>query len=146
MTTFRETRGIPVVTKSSAEQIGSVKHFVVEDGHVSALHVDGGKKHGQLVSWTDIAAFGADAVVVASDEVVHEAATERENRALHDELVVLDKLVLDDDGNEHGTVSDVTFDPNEGVIESITISGGDTLDGARLRGVGSYAVVISAAD
>ncbi len=146
MTSFRSTRGIPVMTKSSAEQVGAVKHFVVTDGRIEAVHVDGGKKHGQFVRWTDIAAFGDDAVVVADDDVLRDASNDRENRALRDELVMLDKRVLDDVGDEHGQVSDVTFDPIDGKIESLTIGDGDTLSGDRLLGVGGYAVMVAGPD
>ncbi len=142
MTTFRNTRGIPVIAKSSAEQVGTVKHFVVDRGQIQALHVDGGKKHGQLVSWSDVAAFGDDAVIVPDPEAVRDASSDREGRALRDELVMLDKLVLDDTGDEHGAVVDVTFNPEDGAIESMTVGDGQRVEGDRLLGVGAYAVMV----
>jgi uncharacterized protein YrrD len=143
MTSFRNTRGIPVVAKSSAEQVGKVKHFVVDDGRIQALHIDGGKKHGQLVSWSDVAAFGDDAVIITDDGVARDASDDRENRALRDELVMLDKRVLDDVGDEHGSVADVAFDPADGTIESLTIGDGEVVEGDRLLGVGAYAVMVA---
>ncbi len=143
MTSFRNSRGIPVVTKSSAEQVGTVKHFVVGGGRIQALHIDGGKKHGQLVSWSDISAFGEDAVIITDGDVVRDASDDREGRALRDELVMLDKRVLDEIGDEHGSVADVTFDPEDGRIASVTIGDGVIVDGGRLLGVGAYAVMVA---
>ncbi len=143
MTTFSGTRGLPVMTKSSAEQIGEIKHFVVENGRVHAFHVEGGKKHGQLVSWSDVSALGDDAVVVESAEVLREATDDRESRALRGELVLLGKRVLDDVGDDLGQVADVVFDPSDGRIDSVLVAG-EAIAGERLRGVGSYAVVVAA--
>ena len=81
MTSFRNTRGITVIAKSSAEQVGKVRHFVVDGGRIQALHIDGGKKHGQLVSWSDVSAFGDDAVIITDDEVVRDSWEDREARA-----------------------------------------------------------------
>ena len=41
--------------------------------------------------------------------------------------------------------ADVSFDPSDGRVESLTAAGG-VIDGGRLRGVGSYAVVVAAGD
>jgi len=146
MTSFRNTRGIPVVAKSSAEQVGKVKHFVVDGGRIQALHVDGGKKHGQLVSWSDVSAFGDDAVIVSDDDALRDASNDREHRALRDELVMLDKRVLDDVGDEHGSVADVVFNPDDGTIESMTIGDEERVAGDRLLGVGAYAVMVAGSE
>ncbi len=63
------------------------------------------------MSWSDVAAFGDDAVIVPDDDVLRDASNDREHRALRDELVMLDKRVLDDVGDEHGSVADVVFEP-----------------------------------
>lgn len=143
MTTFNETRGVPVISKASAEKIGVVKHFVVADRRVQAIHVDGGKKDGVLVDWSDVSAFGDDAVVVEDAGVLARAADERQARALRGDLVMVGKRVLDDVGDAVGEVADVSFDPGDGTIRSLTV-GTEMIDGERLRGVGSYAVVVTA--
>ncbi len=143
--TFTAARGLPLLAKDTAEQIGTVKHFVVEHGKVAALHVEGGKKDGRLVAWTDIASFGDDAVVVENSDVLKDPTTDRERRALRGDLVMVGKLVLDDIGDRIGEVSDVAFDPTRGTIDTLT-AGGEDITGTRLRGVGSYAVVVTAPD
>ncbi len=146
MTSFRSTEGIAIMAKSTAEQVGTVKHFVVDGGRIEALHVEGGKKHGQLVRWSDVSAFGEDAVIVADDDVLHEASNDREGRALRDELVMLDKRVIDDVGDERGQVTDVTFNPDDGKIESVTVTEGEVFSGDQLLGVGGYAVMVAGPD
>ncbi len=54
----------------------------------------------------------------------------------------LQKRVLSDLGNELGTVTDVTVD-DDGLVEGIE-TGEATVAGTRLRGIGSYAVVVEA--
>ena len=44
-------------------------------------------------------------------------------------------------GDDIGTVDDVEFDADTGAITSLLLSSGD-VSGARLVGVGSYAVVV----
>ncbi len=146
MSTFRNTAAIPVMSKDSAEKVGQIKHFVVDAATrtISSAQVDGGKRHGVMVSWSDIAAVGDDAVIVESDAVLRDAADEREESAARGELTMLDKRVLDDRGDEMGTVDDVVFDPATGEIESINV-GPEIIEGERLLGVGSYAVVVRAA-
>ena len=60
-------------------------------------------------------------------------------------FALLNKRVLDDRGDESGTVHDVDFDPESGRVTSVITSTG-SLDGDRLIGCGPYAVVVRAAD
>ena len=145
MTTFNDAVGSPVITKATAEQVGVVKHFVVQDGYIRAIHVDGGKRDGRLIAWADIAGFGEDAVVIEQDDVLAVAADDREHDALRGDLVMVGKRLLDDAGDDLGEVADVSFDAGDGRVESLTADG-EVIDGGRLRGVGSYAVVVAAGD
>jgi uncharacterized protein YrrD len=145
MRSFNDIRGNPVMTTSSAEQVGEVMHFVVEEQRVQSLHVDGGKKDGQLISWSAIVGLGEDAVVVKDAQVVREPENEREARAVRGELAMVGKRALDDVGDELGEVSDVMFDPDDGTIVSVMVDG-EAISGKRLRGVGSYAVIVRALD
>ncbi len=145
MSTFRHVHSIPVMSKDSAERVGQVKHFVVDAStrRIESAQVDGNKRHGVMVSWSDISAVGDDAVIIDSDAVLRDVANETEERAARGELALLDKRVLDDRGDELGIVADVVFDPVSGEIESINV-GREIIEGERLLGVGSYAVVVEA--
>lgn len=141
MTTFRGTRQMPVIATESADEIGAVEHYAVRDGRIRSIHVRGGKRHALLLDWADVS-FGNDAVMVEREDDLHEARDEFEHRAAAGELVMLDKRVLRDDGDELGTVSDVEFDPEEGTIIAVHV-GDRTIAGRELRGVGDYAVVVT---
>jgi sporulation protein YlmC with PRC-barrel domain len=143
MSTFRRAASIPVMSKASAEKVGQITHFVVDapTRTISSARVEGKKKHGVMVSWRDIVAVGDDAVIVESEEVLRDAENKTEERAARGELTMLDKRVLDEQGDELGVVDDVVFDPASGEIESINV-GREIIEGDRLIGVGSYAVVV----
>jgi uncharacterized protein YrrD len=143
MTSMRAARGLPVVAKDSARKLGEVDQFVVDPQthSIRALDVQPGRKTG-FVSWTDIAAFGEDAVMVPGEDRVHGAEDEAMEQAARADHAMLDKLVLSEEGNACGEVSDVQFDPASGTIETVTV-GSDEIEGGRLLGVGSFAVVIS---
>ena len=57
----------------------------------------------------------------------------------------LGKQLLNDHGNSAGKVREATLDENTGALQSVS---GDTaeVDASRIRGIGSYAVVVEASD
>lgn len=142
MTGFRNTRGLPVIATGTAEEIGAIEHFVVRHGRIEAIHVGGGRRHPALLDWSDVRSFGDDAVMIDDETRLHEASGDVEEQAARGDLVMLDKRVLRDDGDELGTVGDVEFDPDDGCITGLVVDG-TTLPGDRLRGVGTYAVVVT---
>ncbi len=118
--------------------------MVDPDGpRITGIHVGGGKRHGRLVDWDDVASFGSDAVMVESAAAVHDARSPLEARALKGELSMLDKRVLDSRGDDLGALVDVEFDPADGTITALALDRA-TIEGDRLRGVGRYAVVVDA--
>ncbi|HPE12279.1 MAG: PRC-barrel domain-containing protein [Actinobacteria bacterium] len=128
---------------SSATSLGAVDGFVVDvkRPQVVALRLAGSD---QVIEWDRIESFGPDAVTVADDEVP--AEQKGRVQALADaRFALLNKRVLDDRGDESGTVHDVDFDPESGRVTSVITSTG-SLDGDRLIGCGPYAVVVRAAD
>lgn len=131
----------PVMSISSATSLGTVSGFVVDvkKPQVVALQLTG---TDQVVNWNRVEGFGPDAVTVADDE----APGEQHGRvqALSDQrFALMDKRVLDDAGNETGTVQDVDFDPDSGRVVALITSTG-SIDGDRLLGCGSYAVMVRA--
>ena len=52
------------------------------------------------------------------------------------------KRLLTDDGTEIGTVDDIDFDPTGGAVKAVVTRGGPVA-GDRLRGCGSYAVIVT---
>ena len=138
---FSEAAGRQVVSTSAADTVGRVDEFVVDPRRravvaLSLKRTDG----GDTLLWTDIVAFGADAVTVTGAEKIVDAApaivalSGKEHR-------LVGKRVLTVAGDDIGTVDDVEFDADTGTITSLLLPAGDVA-GARLIGVGSYAVVV----
>jgi sporulation protein YlmC with PRC-barrel domain len=122
----------------SADRIGTVGSFVIEDGRIEAITVG-----DTLVNWSDIRAVGDDAVVVDDRDALHPPQNDHERRVLDDDLAILGKVVLDDGGDELGLVADMEFDPEDGEIQAVNVLN-NRIAGERLRGIGSFAVVVAA--
>jgi uncharacterized protein YrrD len=138
MTSLREAVGKPVIVRETAEQAGEVRAFAVDaPAHrVTTLVVASGRS-ARLVDWDEIESIGPDAIIVRS---TREAADD--DRLASGALHPLDKRVLSDAGNELGAVRDVTVDES-GSINAVD-AGDASVAGSRLRGIGSYALVVTA--
>jgi sporulation protein YlmC with PRC-barrel domain len=137
---FSDAIRLPVVDKTTAITMGRVDDIVV-DPHsrtVAALRIDG--RGADVLHWPDVASFGADAVTVASATAVGDPAG-RTVDLLDRDYQLAGKRLLTDSGEEMGRVLDVEFDPESGSITRLLTTAG-RVDGSRLIGCGSYAVVI----
>ena len=138
---FSEAAGRQVVSTSTAETVGQVDDFVVDPRRRAVVALSLKKTNGgDTLLWTDIAAFGSDAVTVSNADKIVDAApaiialSGKEHR-------LVGKRVLTAGGDDIGTVDDVEFDADTGAITSLLLPSGD-VSGARLIGVGTYAVVV----
>jgi sporulation protein YlmC with PRC-barrel domain len=140
---FSEAHGYKVVSTSTAETVGKVDELVVDPRSRSVVAL-GLKKTdtGQSLRWGDLAAFGSDAVTVASADLITEPTADIAALTGKDHHLI-GKRVLDTRGDELGKVDDVEFDQQSGEVTGVLIAH-DKLQGARLIGVGSYAVVVHA--
>ena len=141
---FSEAEGRKVLDTASAVTVGKVGALLVDpaERRVVALRV---KRKGDqdVLRWSALGSFGPDAVTVAGDRVF--TSTDAHLDALSGKAgTLVKKRVLTDAGNAAGTVQDVEFDPQDGRITALLTSEGQ-VDGARLLGVGSYAVVVAEA-
>ena len=75
---MNEVIGQSVISMDSAEEIGSIKHFVVSPdvSRIERLHVDGRKKKAEFVEWDDLESFGNDRVMVSSSSEPHQSDDE----------------------------------------------------------------------
>ena len=141
MTRFSDAKGRKVVSTSTADTVGKVNDFVVDPSSRSVLAVLCKKtESGEVLRWSDITAFGDDAVTVSGPEQIGEA-DEQVSELLGKDHQVLGKRVLSTHGADVGKVTDVEFDHESGAIENLVL-GNETIGGSRLLGVGSYAVVV----
>lgn len=143
MTTFSQARGLQVVSTSTAATVGKVDGLLVDpvSRRVVALTL---KKSagGDVLRWSDLTAFGTDAVTVSGEDRLG-SADEQLSRLGDKHHHPLGKRVLSADGDELGKLSDVEFDPGSGEVTGLVLDTGP-IAGARLLGIGTYAVVVTA--
>ncbi len=140
---YTQVKGRKVVSTGTAQTVGRVADLVIDPkSHTVVAVTLKGSGHGDTVLWSEIIAFGTDAVTVSDGEVVKDAndAVKELCRTARD---VLGKRVLTTDGEQLGNVSDVAFDAQSGALTVLVLPGGD-IAGGRLIGVGSYAVIVHA--
>ena len=142
MTTFREAQGRQVVSTSTAETVGRVDYLLVDP--VARRVVGVSVKKAGLLRWRDLTAFGADAVTVASVDLLVDQDAELD-RFVGKEHDPVGKRALTSAGDELGAVTDVAFAPDSGEVTGLVLdTDTGTVAGVRLLGIGSYAVVVEA--
>ena len=131
----RRLRKRKVVDTSTAETIGRVAgvHLDASRSAVSSLRLKG--RHAGHIPYADVISVGPDAVTVRSADVVVEG-----DDAAPSDADAIGSRVLDDAGYDLGTLKDLTVD-QDGTIASLSVDG-SVVEG-RIRGIGSYAVVVS---
>lgn len=144
MTRFADVDGKPVLSRDSAEELGRVTGVAIalDPPRVTSLVVKSGRKTG-VVPRERVTSFGPDAVVVGSDDAWREPSTDDDERAAGGRSVPVGTRVLTDAGNELGTVSDGEFDPGNDTVVAV-FAQDRPIDAPRLRGLGSYALVVRA--
>jgi uncharacterized protein YrrD len=139
---FRGSSGRKVMSRASANEVGSVGHLLVDaqQQRVAAVVIGRGKK-AQLIDWAQLSGFGPDAIMVIDEDALRPPADDRERAATEGRLELVGKRALSDRGNELGKIVDVTFDAATGVLEELLI-GDRRFPAGSLLGSGSYAAVL----
>src|SRR6202162_3485103 len=111
-----------LVSRTSAEELGSLAHIVIDVKRCRvALLVIGTGRKARLVAWEQVSGFGPDAIMIADESALQVPRDDREQAAADGKLEPVGKRALSDTGNDLGAVTDVVFDPDTGVIESIIV-------------------------
>lgn len=141
---FSETSGRKVLDTASATTVAKVSALLVDPAERRVVAVKVKRKGDQdVLRWSALTSFGPDAVTVEGERVF--TSSDAQLDALSGKAgALVGKRVLTDAGDEAGTVQDVEFDPADGTVTALLTSEGD-VEGSRLRGVGSYAVVVARA-
>lgn len=141
---FSDATGRKVVSTAAAKTVRKIDDFVVDPatGTVLALVL---KKtdDGEILRWSAITAFGTDAVTVTGADTITESDDKIAALSGKDHRL-LGKRILTARGDEIGSVDDVEFDADTGDVTGLHLKD-QHVEGVRLRGVGSYAVVVDAA-
>ncbi|MEU6479181.1 hypothetical protein ABZ858_20285 [Streptomyces sp. NPDC047017] len=132
------TLGRNVIDVGDARRLGTVQSLVVDARRtrITALRLHGAKSGAGLIAWADLQAVGPDAVIVDAARTTPVTVTDREEEEL------LGKRLLTELGEDIGTLDDLSFHPDSGLIHTLFTSHGHQLAGSRLLGAGSYAVVV----
>lgn len=141
---FSQANGRPIMSVGSATTLGNVSGFIVDarNAQILALRLSHSSSPDVVVHWDDVQSFGPDAVTVADDSAASPPQGRTQAQA-DNRFELLNKRVLGDDGNEAGTLTDIDFDPDSGRVLAVMTSTG-RIGGERLRGCGSYAVMVRA--
>jgi uncharacterized protein YrrD len=141
--TFTSVDGRNVVAADTAEQVGSVKGFVLDRAgrQIEALHVGGRGRRASLLDWSAVTAFGTDAVMAAPGADPSPLHTDHEEDAVRGRVTMIGSRVLTIEGREIGTVTDAEFDIESGAIVRIVTDHGSIAAGS-VRSLGSYALVV----
>jgi uncharacterized protein YrrD len=139
---FRQAIGRKVVSRASANELGSVGQLLVDaqQRRIVAVVIGRGKK-AHLVEWEQLSGFGPDAVMVVDEGARRLPADDRERDGVDGKLDLLGKRALSERGNELGKIDDVTFDTDTGALEDLVI-GDRRVPAGALLGSGSYAAVL----
>ncbi|MEO6701002.1 MAG: PRC-barrel domain-containing protein [Jatrophihabitantaceae bacterium] len=138
---FSQASGRKVVSTSTAETVGQIADFVIDPQSHSLVALTVKKTgHGDTLLWTQITAFGADAVTVPGADAIIDANDAVAALAGKDRRL-LGKQVLNTAGEDLGPVEDVDFDPATGRLVALSLVTG-AIAGDRLIGIGSYAAVV----
>jgi sporulation protein YlmC with PRC-barrel domain len=142
MIRFSDISGNPVMDTSTATTVGKVKAPVVDPviQRVVGFRVSKSKGEGDFVLWEGLAGLGPDALTVDSADRLADPPAELKDRA-GSKLDLLGRRVLTENGHDLGKVRDVEFDPADGRVTSLMLKDA-FVDGARLLGIGSFAVVV----
>ena len=143
MIRFSDISGNPVMDTSTATTVGKVQAPIVDPvlQRVIGFRVKKSKGPGDVVLWDALAGLGPDALTVDSVERIAEPPKELKERS-GSKLDLLGRTVLTEHGHDLGKVRDVEFDPADGRVTSLLLKDA-FVDGERLLGIGSFAVVVS---
>jgi len=139
MTALRGVMGRPVLEHDSAEEIGTVSGFAldVRGGRMREIVVKSGRRN-RLVDWSDVASIGPDAIIVAKGR----DPSDDEADLVSGVSDPLGRRAVTDQGEDLGEVDDVEI-RDDGSIDYVVVPGRQ-VEAARLRGLGSFALVVHA--
>ncbi|GGV56295.1 hypothetical protein GCM10010277_57490 [Streptomyces longisporoflavus] len=142
MMLLSQVLGLSVISAEDALPAGEVAGLGIDPlaCRVSELYLKS-TGSGDSVPWAQVRGMGPDAVIV--DTAAAEAGRESPHSRAHKRL--LGKRILTEFGEDIGTLTEVTFDPETGAVGDLYIGRDPTpVPGSRMVGLGSYALVLAA--
>jgi len=142
MIRFSDIANNPVMDTSTATRVGRIQAPIVDPvtQRVIGFRVKRSKGPGDVVLWEGLAGLGPDALTVDSAERLADPPAEWKHRAAG-KLDLIGRTVLTEHGHQLGKVRDVEFDAADGRVTSLMLKDA-FVNGERLLGIGSFAVVV----
>lgn len=126
----KDVIGLKIITINDGKEIGTVRDVIYDPGEntVRALLVDdaGWFSDAKVIAIPDVESVGENAVMIRSQEMIKKAADVGEgvsNIAKDDQYLTKTQIVTEN-GTELGTVSDILFDPETGLVSEFEVSQG----------------------
>ncbi len=142
---FSEAKNHRVMSVGDATTVGRVRRFGVDPAtaSIAGLKLRKTPGEGDTLAWSDLEAFGRDAVTIGSADRITRASGHLE-RLLAKDHAVLGKRVLSVAGVDLGAVQDVDFDMASGAVLTV-ITDRHEIPGTSIVGLGTYALVVDPA-
>ncbi|GAA3151592.1 PRC-barrel domain-containing protein [Streptomyces rectiviolaceus] len=136
--------GHPVISADDARPAGELAGLGIDPQacRITELYLRDVKRGSDSVPWSEVRGVGPDAVIIdtGAGDATEDARRSPHSRA-HKRL--LGKRVLTEYGEDIGTLTEVTFDPDTGAVGDLHI-GHEQVPGSRMIGLGSYALILGA--
>ncbi|MEU6767389.1 PRC-barrel domain-containing protein [Streptomyces sp. NPDC046853] len=142
MMLLSQALGLSVVSAEDALPAGEVAGLGIDPRtcRITELYLKNAKS-GDSVPWARVRGMGPDAAII--DTAAGEAGRSSPHSRAHKRL--LGKRVLTEYGEDIGTLTEVTFDPDTGAVGDLYIGRDQTpTPGSHLIGIGPYALVLAA--
>ncbi len=142
---FRDALRRPVVGQDSAERLGELRryHLDLATARLDRLEVAVEGGGAQILDWSAIVGFGADAVIIPSPAALRVPAGDEEGRLIAGDLDLEGKRVLTDDGDLLGHLRDLEFDEQTGQVLRLELERG-SVPLTRCIANGPYALIVAA--
>lgn len=131
---LQEMIGLAVYDVEAGKQIGKICDFILtKDWQITGIELDGKapfSKQVKTVMWEDIVAYGSDAVMIRSKQVIRKMDADNiQCSYIKGHLKLRDMTVLTKEGLQLGRITDVYFDQQMGKnILGLEISDGFVMD------------------
>lgn len=126
----RDVVGLPAVGGGDGRPRGRVADLLYSRSgdRVTGLLLRGGAWHRRLIPYEEVAAIGPAAIVLRQSVVLSTPNQRGVRHLLTRHRQLLGRRVLRSDGTELGTIADVCFEPERGIVTGYLLSGGPVSD------------------
>jgi uncharacterized protein YrrD len=122
--------GLKVITKNTGEQIEAVKDILYSSSdhkvHGLLLKSEGLFSNGKVILIADVLSIGENAIIIESKDALRDLSELPESLSslAKSDNYLTETNIVTESGHELGTVSDILFNPESGLVEEFEVSQG----------------------